>query len=120
MEFISEEIFGKYSKIKIVVLKWSNFKAFLRPSSLKTIFCKQKFKVGYVCIEESFNATLSMEKNKGAFFTDLVLLDGQIPSRVFSRVGSGSEAGFFSRIGSGSGSTLSVSTNHFFGKNIFI
>ena len=51
MEFISEGIIGKYSKMKILVLtflKKANCEAFFRPSTLKKIS-----RVGYVCIEES-------------------------------------------------------------------
>ena len=51
MEFISERVFGKYSKMKILGLKWSNFEAFLRHSTLKTgNFFKKNVMVAYVHI----------------------------------------------------------------------
>ena len=53
VEFISEVIFGKYSKMKILVLKFlkkANFEAISRPSTLKTeSFFNKYSRVGYVC-----------------------------------------------------------------------
>ena len=54
VEFISEGIFGKYSKR-------SNFDAFFRPSTLKTkSFFRKKLRVGYVYKEESFDTIFNM------------------------------------------------------------
>ena len=47
-------------------LKRSNFDAFVRPRTLKTeIFSKKKSRVGYVCIEESFDTLFNMGYGSG-------------------------------------------------------
>ena len=70
MEFISEGIFVKYSKIIILgfkLLKKSQIlRPFFRPSALKTYFFFQKnLTVGYMYIEESFDTNFNMGYGSG-------------------------------------------------------
>ena len=66
MEFISEGVFGKYSKMKILVLtflkkvKKSNFEAFFRPSTLKNESFKKNLRVDNEYKEKSFDNFFNM------------------------------------------------------------
>ena len=73
--------------MKIFIIKLSKFEACLRPSPIKLVnLIQQNLRVGYVCIEESFDAPFNVGWEVG----------GEIPPPVWHQNNAGPIRGFIS------------------------